>query len=722
MTALAAQNHIEWLDADRHRAHTLFTAEGMRCAGCARTIERTVGALAGVIAVKVNVATHRVSVDFDPNNTSLEQIVSAVERAGFKPMPLAGAAALASRAAERRDAIKRLGVAGFGMMQTMMLIFALYTAGPRGIDANYAHYFKLVSMLITIPVLFYSGASILRGAWTGLRTRTLGMDVPVTLALLLAFAASVYNTLVGSGEVYYDSISMFVFFLLGGRYFEMSARHTSIGASDALARSLPETALRVKADGTTERVPVAQLQRGDRLQIAKGAVLPVDALTTSAAWIDQSLLSGEARAIEVAAGERVPGGAVNAGAVVIVEALSTVSESTLATIVRLLERAQRDRPPLARAADRVAGWFVLAILILAAVVAGAWWFVDPMRAFPAVLAVLVVTCPCALSLATPVAFAAATTRLAREGVMVTRADAIERLSLVDTVVLDKTGTLTEGDHSQVRVVSTRRMTAERALAIGAALERGSSHPIAQAFQRHGDVDLHATALQETQGQGIEGDVDGVRYRLGLPTYVGELARELPADAQLVLGDSAGIIAVFEIADTIRTTALEAIQALRDLGLELVIASGDHPNAVAAVAAQLQIEHAHGRLTPERKIELVEALRAKGRKVLMLGDGINDGPVLAAADVSCAMGHGSAVAQAAADLLLIDDSLRGIARAIVTARRTRKIMRQNLTWAFVYNLAAVPAAAVGWIAPWLAALGMSLSSLAVTLNARRLTRS
>jgi Cu2+-exporting ATPase len=266
------------------------------------------------------------------------------------------------------------------------------------------------------------------------------------------------------------------------------------------------------------------------------------------------------------------------------------------------------------------------------------------------------------------------------------------------------------------------MSADQALAIGAALERGSTHPLAQAFQRHADVAVHAIALDEVRGEGMEGYVAGVRYRLGRPEYVAKLSGERPAEAQLVLGDASGVIATFAVADAIRATALEAVRALRALGLELVIASGDHHDAVEAIAAQLGIEHAHSRLTPERKIQLVEDLRARGKHVLMLGDGINDGPVLAAADVSCAMGHGSAVAQAAADLLLIDDSLRGIARAVVTARRTRAIMRQNLTWAFVYNIAAVPLAAVGLIAPWLAALGMSFSSLAVVMNARRLTRS
>jgi Cu2+-exporting ATPase len=722
MTSLAAEDHFEWFDADRHRAHTIFTVEGMRCAGCARSIERAVGALEGIETVKVNTATHRVSVDFDPAAAQLERIVSAVEQAGFRAVPLAGRAALAARKSERRTAIKRLGVAAFGMMQTMMLIWALYTAGPRGIDADYAHYFKLISMLITLPVLLYSGAPILRAAWAGLRARALGMDVPVALALLLAFAASVYHTLIVPGEVYYDSISMFVFFLLAGRFMEMNARHSSMTTSDALARSLPEQVTRLRADGGTERIPATQIAIGDRLQIAKGSVIPVDAVAASPTWINQSLLSGESAAVQIGANDRVPGGAVNVGAAVTVSAASTIGDSTLATIVQLLERAQRERPPIARAADRVAAWFVLAILVLALVVAAAWLAVDPSRAFSAVLAVLVVTCPCALSLATPVAFAAATTRLARDGVMVTRADAIERLSQIDTVVLDKTGTLTDGDTAKVTVVRTRDLPYERALALAAALERGSDHPLALAFARHGDLALHARDIVEMPGCGIEGRIGDRVYRLGRADYVGEIAGSCADESPLLLGDASGVLAAFTVADQVRPSAAAAIAGLRQLGLEVAIASGDETGRVAAVAQSLRVTDARGRLTPEAKIEFVQALRASGKRVLMLGDGINDGPVLAAADVSCAMGHGSAVAQAAADLLLIDDSLRGLARAIATARRTRAVLRQNLGWAFAYNVAAVPAAALGMVAPWLAALGMSLSSLAVVLNAQRLTRS
>lgn len=726
-TRATTAGHVEWLDADRRLSHAIFIAEGMRCAACAGAIEKAVAKLPGVDSVAVNVATHRVNVRFDPTRGRLDRILDAVTQAGFRALPLAGDSAVAAQRAEKRAAIKRLGVAGLGMMQTMMLIFGLYAVGPNGIEASFEHYFKLIAMLITLPVLFYAGAPILRGAWQNLRTRSLGMDVPVALALLLAFSASVYNTLRGSGEVYFDSVTMFVFFLLAGRFVEMNARHASLSSSDALAHSLPETAARLNADGVSERIPVGAIRAGDRLSIPKGAVIPVDAeLVSSSASIDQSLLSGESAAIVKTAGSELPGGAVNAGSVIQVIARAGVDASTLATIVRLLERAQRERPPIARAADRIAGWFVLGILVLAVIVAGAWLLVDPSRAFSAVLAVLVVTCPCALSLATPVAVAAATTRLARDGVLVARADAIERLAAIDSIVFDKTGTLTEGANAAVRVQFADGLSADAALAIGAALERGSTHPIAQALQRHADPAVTASNIQETAGAGIEGQVSGRRYRLGRTDFVRALQvtaaqHGKTADSELVLGADTGIVAVFELTDLVRPAAVSAVAELRKAGLELAIASGDHAAAVKQVADQLGIANAHGRLSPAEKIATVVALRAQGRRVLMLGDGINDGPVLAAADVSCAMGQGSSIAQAAADLILVDDSLRGLGQAIRTARRARQVLKQNLTWALLYNVAAIPAAALGFVPPWLAAIGMSLSSLFVVLNAQRLTR-
>jgi len=723
--------HARWsLDAGEHE-HVVFLVEGMHCAACARSIEKAVTALPDVTSVRVNNATARVSVAWRGHgSTGLPQVLGAVTRAGFKPVPLAGTAATAEYQRERRTALKRLGLASLGMMQAMMYLSALY--GVTDIDASMAQLMRIAGMVIVTPVLFYSGAPFLSGAWRDLSARRLGMDVPVALALLLAWLPSVFNTLRADGEVYFDSVGMFIFFLSAGRFVEMNVRHRSLNSSEALARSLPAQVTRLFADGTRERVAARALGVGDRFLVPQGGVVAVDAalpadLPAGAhASLDESLITGESAAVRRVAGERIRGGSVNLGSPVVLAATATVEDSTLSSMVRLLERAQATRPRIARAADRAASWFVAVILILAVVTAVAWWPIDPARAFAAVLAVLVVTCPCALSLATPVALAAATTRLARLGLLVTRADAIERLARADTVIFDKTGTLTGNSTGVVDVKLSTTISREQALAMAAALERGSAHPLAEAFRPHQDAHLCADALSEFSGRGVEGRIDGMRWRLGRREFV-EALSPVPGSARtnetaattLYLGSELGLAAEFEVGVPLRADAAAAIEELRAMGFTVIIASGDSRGAVMGAARSLNISRAHARLAPDDKIQLLQELRAAGHRVFMIGDGINDGPVLAAADVSCAMGQGSAIAQSASDLLLVHDGLATLPRAVAAARRALRVMRQNLAWALAYNLAAVPLAALGYVSPWLAALGMSLSSLGVVLNARRL---
>jgi Cu2+-exporting ATPase len=728
-------------------SHAVFRVEGMRCAGCSRTITRALGELQGIERVSVNFATGRAAVDWDPSRVTLPRILALVREAGFKPVPLAGASAVAADRTERREALKRIGLAGLGMMQTMMFVYCIYAAGDRGIDPGIAQYLKLAGLLIATPVLVYSGAPFFRGALRDLRRRALGMDVPVALALGLAYGASVINTLRGVGEIYFDSVTMFIFFLLAGRFVEMTVRQRNLSATEALARSLPATVVRIGAHGVTERIAPQLIGCGDRLSIPKGAVIPVDAvLAGEDALVDEALLTGESIAIAKSAGQRLLGGSINAGHPIEVIASGSVARSMLASIVALLERAQAQRASLTRSADRMAAWFVLLTVTLATAVAVFWLFFEPARALPAALAVLVVTCPCALSLATPAALAAATARLARRGLLVTHADALERLCRVEIVLVDKTGTLTQGAPTvAIDALQPGRAAAE-VLAIAAALESRSDHPIAVAFRPHAAPGVVVESAREFAARGVEGVVGGVLWRLGSQEFVAELggssgrgagrgagegggageavaiARGAPPTADLFLGDANGVVATFAVCDSLRPGAIHAVEQLRELGLEIEIASGDQEEVVRRVAQQLGIQTALGRLTPEGKLAIVQERQRNGAGVLMVGDGINDGPVLAAASVSCAMAQGSAVAQAAADLLLMNESLVTIAAAIRTARRLRSVIRQNLGWALAYNLAAVPLAAMGWIAPWVAAVGMSTSSLLVVLNAARLARS
>ncbi|MCC7463640.1 MAG: cadmium-translocating P-type ATPase [Gammaproteobacteria bacterium] len=712
--------HLTWVDAASGSAETQFYATGMRCANCAGSIRSTVGALPGVRHVEVNLATARVSVGWDPATQTLDRVLDSVAGLGFRPVPMLGDTAAAARRDERRTALKRIGLAGLGSMQISMYALGLYAGAFSGIEADMARLLKVTSLWIALPVLLYSGAPFLRGALADIRRRSLGMDVPVAAALLLAFAASAFNTLRDVGQVYFDSVTMFIFFLLIGRYVEANMRRGSLDATEALARSLPASATRLTCAGGSERVALLAIRQGDRLLIATGAVIPVDGeLETGSALIDESLVSGESTAVRHAAGATLPGGAVNVGAPLTLRARTDARGSMLASMIALMERAQSGRPRVALAADRAAAWFVGSILALALLVAGLWLWFDPAKAFEATLAVLVVTCPCALSLATPAAVAAATARLARQGVLVTRANSLEQLAGIDTVVLDKTGTLTTTAPRLGTIEVRGGLAAGRCAAIAAALERHSAHPLAAAFAAH-DCGLVAADVREMSGMGLEGRVDGHSYRLGRHDFAGAAGAPVPAGAEerVWLGRDGALLAGFEILDTLRPDAAETVRALRAAGLTLHIASGDRPGAVARIAAELGIDAPRGRQTPADKIALVRALQADGHRVLMLGDGINDGPVLAAADVSCAMGQGAAVAHAAADMLLLGDTLAGIPRAVTTARGSAGLIRGNLRWALGYNLCAVPVAALGWVAPWVAAIGMSMSSLYVVWRAHR----
>lgn len=723
-------------------SRTIFNVEGMHCANCAASVARAVQALAGVSHFSINAATTKAAVEWNPQTLTLSRIFEAVRKAGFNPVPLAGEAAEIADRQQRRLAFKRIGVAGLGMMQTMMFVYALYAGGAHGVDTAIAQYLRVAGMLLTTPVLIYSGAPFFQAALRDLRQMRLGMDVPVASALLLAFSASVWHTLRGGGEVYYDSVTMFIFLLSIGRFAEMTVRQRSLSASEALVRSVPKTTLRVGPNGTTERIPVSSVRPGERIRVPKGAMIPVDAVLASPhGSIDESLLSGESIPVPRSRGDAVFGGSINSGNVVDITCSKPADESALAGIVELLRRASAERPKTIAAADKAASLFSVITLVSAISVATFWAVVDPSRSMAATLAVLVVTCPCAFSLAIPATFAAATTYLARQGLLVVKPDALERLARVDIVVLDKTGTLTEGEPLASIQSTEKDLDPANALAVAAALERGSEHPLAKAFELFADPAVVATDISEYAGGGIEGRVQDQLWRLGRREFVAELRGPRPPASEagatrgaqlatddrsidpelLCLGTERGILASIAIRDHLSEGAAATIDDMRRNNLRVAMASGDHGAAVHTASAALGISEYHARMSATDKLAYIRNLQTGGGRVLMVGDGINDGPVLAAAYVSCAMTQGSAIAQAAADLLLLHGSLRALVTGVRIARKARRIVRQNLAWALAYNVTAVPLAAAGYIPPWVAALGMSISSLAVVTNAARLAR-
>ncbi len=702
--------------------------EGTRCAACSWLIEQRLAQLPGVRQLRLNPATSRGELTLDVERTAVSAALAAIAGLGYTPHLLGQTDTLEVATRERRTALKRLVVAGFGMMQVMMIAVGLYAGAFHGIEPVVRTYLRVASLIITTPVTAYAAWPLIRGALAGLLNRQVTMDLPVTLGILGAYVVSAVNTFTGHGEVYFDSVAMFVFLLLLGRYVEMVARHQAGSTTDALARLLPVTARRLRADGSEEAVPLAALAAGDHVSVPAGSAFPADGILLSAsADVDESLLTGEAAAVGKRTGDAVIAGSVNLSAPAMVEVAATGSGTVLASIVRLLERAQSDRPRFAQTADRIGALFLRYLLLVAAAVGAAWLVVDPGRAFEATFAVLVVACPCALSLATPVAIAAATARLARDGLLVTRADALESLATADHVVFDKTGTLTAGHPVLAGVTTTGALDEDECLALAAALERGSGHPLAEAFAAVGGeatVVRPVTAQRVVAGAGVEGSVGGRWLRIGQAAFVAELSGPKPArfdDEGIHLGCAGRWLAHFAIEDRPLGEAAAAVRALRARGLDAEILSGDSEASVARVARSLGIGQFLGRATPGAKLASIEALRAAGVHPLVVGDGVNDAPCLGAAHASVAVGAGSALAQSSADFVMIGQRLDQLAPAVDTARRTLAVIRQNLAWAAFYNVVGLPAAALGYLPPWLAAVGMSVSSLIVVLNASRLMR-
>ena len=727
-----------------------LTVEGMRCAGCAWLVERLLASVPGVVAATVDFPLRRAEVRFGTRTTRVHTLLEILAKAGYRATPYSVHAEEAAIESERRARIRGLGISALFGMQVMLLSIALYASEwYGGMDAGFEQLFRWLAMMLTVPVLAWPGRTFFTGAAAALRARRLTMDVPVALGLSIAFVGSAFATVTGEGEVWFDSVVMFVTLLSAARYLELLARRRATAAIRALARSAPLVATRVcesrsGGDASTERIPAAALRPGDRVRVRPGEVVPADGTICSGhSAFDESLLTGESNPVARSAGDGVLAGSVNGSGVVEVEVACAGDETVLGGVLRRAEQAARERPAIAQLADRAAAWFIGGVLVLATGVAIGWLLHDPARMIPVLVSVLVVTCPCALSLATPAAMIATLGALARAGVIATRANAVERLALATHCLADKTGTLTEGRFRLQSVTAFDGVSESRCLALAAALERYATHPVGAALvaaaggpggEEH--VDDHVEEPGTHTG-GVAGRIDGVRYVVGSPEFVdrtcgpGTDATERrvtdqanasdPAATHVFLARDGALLARFVLADTLRPDAPELIEGLRRRGIETTIASGDSTTSVERAARGLGVARHLAGLSPEDKLEEAARLAASGERVLMLGDGVNDTPALAGAHVSVAMGRGAAAAAARADAVLIGDEPGRLLAALDIARFARRIVKQNLAWALGYNLVALPLAAAGAVPPWAAAIGMSLSSLAVAGNALRLGR-
>ncbi|MFZ4537700.1 heavy metal translocating P-type ATPase [Propionivibrio sp.] len=729
------KSFVRVLGEDEREASLII--EGITCSACIWLNEQHVARLPGVIGVEINFATRRARVRWDERQIKLSDILAAIVAIGYRAYPYDAAKSEQLAHKERRSALWRVFVAGFGMMQVMMYAVPIYIAGEGDMAPDIELLLRWASMLLTLPVVLYSAAPFFRGAWRDLRLRRVGMDVPVALGVGAAFAASVWATLTASGEVYFDSVTMFVFFLLGGRFLEMTARQRAVSVTEALAKLLPALAARVAGypqDRSLEQVMAAELHPGDVVLVKPGETIPADGqVIEGVSCANESLLTGESAPVAKSPGSVVTGGAVNVESPLFVKVEQVGEATRLSAIIRLMERAAMEKPHIVEIADRIAGRFILALIVVAAAVAVAWWFIDPAKALWITVSVLVVTCPCALSLATPIALTVASGAMARAGLLVTHSHAIETLARATHFVFDKTGTLTTGKMKLLDVLPLSEFNREACLALAAAIEHSSEHPIGAALREAAagaGLPVLGGVMNEP-GSGMEALHQDRSVRIGRPDYVAALHRQsLPesahsflasSDTVIALGNDAGWLALFRFGDEIRPEAAAMVARLRADGRHVVLLTGDAAPVALKVAQALGIDDVEAGISPQGKHDYVCRLQAGGAIVAMVGDGVNDAPVLAQAQVSVAMGGGSQLARTQADLILLSENLDHLCRGFFVARRSLRVIRQNLVWSFVYNFVALPLAMLGFITPWMAGIGMSGSSLLVVLNSLRLQK-
>ncbi len=715
--------------------------EGLHCAACIWLLRTALVKKKGVTEVQIDLSSGFAKIHWSPDKVKLSEIMQTMQMLGYEPHLMSEDKNVEVFRKQRNKAIIRLLVAGLGMMQVMTYTVGLYAGDFSSISENMRRFLEGISLLVATPVVFFSGQTFFVGAWNSIKVRQPGMDLPVAIALILAWGASIYNYLSGEGALYFDSVVMFVFFLLLARFLEFSLRRKSADLGNALSRLLPEIAYRFETDASSQQkataVPLAELKVADIVLIPTGHIAPTDGdVIDGKSLLDESFLSGESLPRSVSVGSEVLAGSINIGDPLTIRVNACGEATAISALGRTLLEAQLHKPKVAVQADRIASWFVSAVLLIAFSAWLTWMFIEPDHAFEVALATLVVTCPCALSLATPAALAAASRRLMKAGLVIVKTNAIEALSGIHRVVFDKTGTLTKGKLNLLRVEPLNSdWQKENISAIATALERKSEHPLATAFADLDDNGLKPDAVKIYPGQGIEGRIDDVIYRLGEQSFVNSLRMNdshsaaeysktketVEADIRIFLGTKSGLIGLLILTDEVRAEAATVVQQLSQQSLKVSILSGDSTAEVKRVAEMLEVSDWQARQLPQDKLDIIRQYQSNGEQVLMVGDGVNDAPVLAGANVSMAMGSATHLAKSSADFIVTANSVSTIVTAYGIARKTTGIIKQNLSWALLYNLLAIPLAVSGYLAPWMAVIGMSISSLVVVFNAARISR-
>lgn len=706
---------------------------GITCNGCCRRIETAIGALPGVIEGHLNYTTHLLTVRLDAAITESDAVLGALARLGFEGLVRPKDRPLRRDHGERRGLLIRFSVSAALMMQIMALTMALYFGDALGIDPEFERLFTWVAAALTLPVMAVGSSVFFRGAIASLAGRRISMDVTVSLAILVAFTASVAALFGLTAHIYFDAVAMFTVFLLGARFVEADQRVHAIDTLERLIFEHPVVAHRERredgdASAALEDVPAEALKPGDWVRVREGEVLPADGrVLEGEASVDESLLTGESQPVHKSPGAAVIGGTLNMQGSLRVEVARTVVDGTFARVRQAAESLQAERPPIRQWADRIAGWFLGGILVIAGTMVGVGLVGGNPDWIERVVSVLIVTCPCALSLATPAALTSTAVALSRRGIIVRRLSALEFLTRATHVAFDKTGTLTTGHLSLAEVNLTpaaedAAMDRSWVLNAAAGLEAGASHPVARAIRALAEAPLASEKVQLHPGLGVSGCVSGRHLRLGSGAWIG--AGHTGTGVRVMLADGDTILAELAFHDPVREAAAEVVAGLQAQGITPLIISGDRPENAQAVARAVGITEVAAGISPTGKAERLAAMTASGHRksvVVAVGDGVNDAPMFGSADVSVALGGHAALASEVADLTITGAQLERLPELFTLARRMRRVLLQNFTWAIAYNVLAVPAAAMGWVPPWLAAVGMTASSMLVTLNAARIPR-
>jgi len=702
---------------------TILSIEGISCAACAWLIEMQLAKLSGINKVTVNATTQRASITWQPEQLKLSKIIDAISHIGYQAHPFKANDVEHNHTKQSKTFIRRLGISGILMMQVLMIAIGLYFGAFSGMSTQNLVYLQHISLFLTLPVVTYGAWPFYQSAYTSLKFRHLSMDVPVTIAIILSFGASAWATLQQHGEVYFESVTMFTFLLLIGKFLEFRARSRAALMSSNLLKLMPLTATKL-IDGNEYFITAKQLQKNDLVLIKPGETVPADGIIIQGeSQINEAMLTGEQKPMIKQVNDQVYAGTINNDGNLIINVNNDVNQCFLTQLIRLSEQAQAHKPKISQISDRIAQYFVALILLFSILTAVYWLQHDASQAFWITVSVLVATCPCALSLATPTALTCATIRLNKAGILIKAAHVMETIPKINCFAFDKTGTLTTGKlaiKSVINLIPTQ-YTEQQILTLIAALEAHSEHPIAKAFLPYRDFSTHAEQVVVKSGDGIDGHINGHYYQVGKPSWLLTTAKFADyGDAHCVLTEDSKLIAVVYLADQLKAEAPSVIKALHKQQINSVMLSGDNPSVCQQVAQATGIKQVHSQLSATDKLTCLEQIQQQ-HITAMVGDGVNDSPVFGAAHVAIAMGSGTDIAKSNADVIFLNSDLENIITLRHIAKKTKKIMFQNYGWAFAYNIIVLPLAMMGHITPYFAVIGMSASSILVVTNSLRLLK-